>query len=56
VEILGDNPHAGIVAGQIVPRTLLPADLLTAVRFLVADGSGAMTGQVVEVGGGLVLG
>jgi NAD(P)-dependent dehydrogenase (short-subunit alcohol dehydrogenase family) len=56
VEILGADPHAGIVAGQVVPRTLLPEDLLTAVRFLVADGSGAMTGQVVEVGGGLVLG
>jgi 3-oxoacyl-[acyl-carrier protein] reductase len=56
VEILGDNPHEGIAAGQAVPRTLLPDDLLTAVRFLVAEGSGAMTGQVVEVGGGLVLG
>jgi NAD(P)-dependent dehydrogenase (short-subunit alcohol dehydrogenase family) len=56
VEILGDNPHAGITAGQVVPRTLVPQDLLTAVRFLVADGSGAMTGQVVEVGAGLVLG
>jgi len=55
-EILGDDPHPGLVAAQAVPRTLVPADLLTAVRFLVADGSGAMTGQVVEVGGGLVLG
>jgi 3-oxoacyl-[acyl-carrier protein] reductase len=56
VEILGDDPHAGIIAGQAVPRRLVPDDLLTAVRFLVADGSGAMTGQVVEVGAGLVLG
>ena len=56
VEILGDDPHAGIVTAQAVPRRLVPDDLLTAVRFLVADGSGAMTGQVVEVGGGLVLG
>jgi NAD(P)-dependent dehydrogenase (short-subunit alcohol dehydrogenase family) len=55
-EILGDDPHPGLVAAQAVPRTLVPADLLSAVRFLVADGSGAMTGQVVEVGGGLVLG
>ncbi|MEU8609675.1 SDR family NAD(P)-dependent oxidoreductase [Actinoplanes sp. NPDC048791] len=55
-EILGDDPHPGLVAAQAVPRPLVPADLLTAVRFLVADGSGAMTGQVVEVGGGLVLG
>jgi NAD(P)-dependent dehydrogenase (short-subunit alcohol dehydrogenase family) len=56
VEILGDDPHASITAGQLVPRTLVPEDLLTAVRFLVAAGSGAMTGQVVEVGAGLVLG
>ena len=55
-EILGDDPHPGLVAAQAVPRTLVPADLLTAVRFLVAAGSGAMTGQVLEVGGGLVLG
>jgi NAD(P)-dependent dehydrogenase (short-subunit alcohol dehydrogenase family) len=56
IEILGDDPHAGIATGQVVPRTLVPDDLLTAVRFLVADGSGAMTGQVLEVGAGLVLG
>jgi NAD(P)-dependent dehydrogenase (short-subunit alcohol dehydrogenase family) len=56
IEILGDDPHAGITDGQVVPRTLVPDDLLTAVRFLVADGSGAMTGQVLEVGAGLVLG
>ena len=56
VEILGDDPHAGIIAAQAVPRRLVPEDLLAAVRFLVADGSGAMTGQVVEVGAGLVLG
>jgi 3-oxoacyl-[acyl-carrier protein] reductase len=56
IEILGDDPHAGITDGQVVPRTLVPDDLLTAVRFLVAEGSGAMTGQVLEVGAGLVLG
>ena len=56
VEILGADPHTGLVSAQAVPRALVPADLLTAVQFLVADGSGAMTGQVVEVGAGLVLG
>jgi NAD(P)-dependent dehydrogenase (short-subunit alcohol dehydrogenase family) len=56
VEILGDDPHPAILAAQAVPRRLVPEDLLTTVRFLVADGSGAMTGQVVEVGAGLVLG
>ena len=56
VEILGDEPHGGLIGAQAVPRRLVPADLLSAVRFLVADGSGAMTGQVVEVGAGLVLG
>ncbi|GIE50886.1 beta-ketoacyl-ACP reductase [Amorphoplanes nipponensis] len=56
VEILGPEPHTGLLAAQAVPRRLVPEDLLAAVRFLIADGAGAMTGQVVEVGAGLVLG
>jgi NAD(P)-dependent dehydrogenase (short-subunit alcohol dehydrogenase family) len=48
--------HAAIVAAQFVPRGLVPDDLVAAVRFIVSDGAAALTGQVLEVGGGLVLG
>jgi NAD(P)-dependent dehydrogenase (short-subunit alcohol dehydrogenase family) len=46
--------HAGIVAAQAVPRGLVPDDLVATVRYLVDDGAAALTGQVIEVGGGLV--
>ncbi len=57
VELAGrDDPdlHAPIIARQAVPRQLVPDDLVAAVRYLVSDGASAMTGQVLEVGGGLV--
>jgi NAD(P)-dependent dehydrogenase (short-subunit alcohol dehydrogenase family) len=58
VELAGgrDDPelHAFIVAKQAVPRRLVPEDLVAAVQFLVSDGASAMTGQVLEVGAGLV--
>jgi 3-oxoacyl-[acyl-carrier protein] reductase len=58
-ELAGDRDpaaaHAGIVAGQAVPRHLVPDDLVAAVRFMVSDGAAALTGQVIEVGGGLVF-
>ncbi|MGK5681721.1 SDR family NAD(P)-dependent oxidoreductase [Actinoplanes sp. URMC 104] len=47
--------HAPLVAVQAVPRALLPEDLVATVRLLVSEGSGALTGQVIEVGGGLVF-
>ena len=47
--------HAPLVAVQAIPRALLPEDLVATVRLLVSDGSGALTGQVIEVGGGLVF-
>ena len=50
-----EETHAPIVAAQSVPRALLPEDLVATVRLLVSDGSGALTGQVIEVGGGLVF-
>ena len=50
-----EEMHAPIVEAQAVPRALLPEDLVATVRLLVSDGSGALTGQVIEVGGGLVF-
>jgi 3-oxoacyl-[acyl-carrier protein] reductase len=47
--------HRDIVARQAIPRGLVPEDLAGIIRFLVSDSSAAMTGQVLEVGGGLVL-
>ena len=47
--------HAPLVATQAVPRALVPEDVVATVRLLVSDGSGALTGQVIEVGGGLVF-
>ena len=48
--------HAAIVAAQAIPRGLVPDDLVATIRFLVSDGAAAVTGQVLEVGAGLVLG
>jgi NAD(P)-dependent dehydrogenase (short-subunit alcohol dehydrogenase family) len=42
------------LAAQALARRLVPDDLVAAVRFLVSDGAGATTGQVIEVGAGLV--
>jgi NAD(P)-dependent dehydrogenase (short-subunit alcohol dehydrogenase family) len=47
--------HGPLVHTQAVPRALVPEDLVATVRLLVSDGSGALTGQVLEVGGGLVF-
>ena len=57
VELAGrddDGLHAPIIARQAIPRQLVPDDLVAAVRYLISDGASAMTGQVLEVGGGLV--
>ncbi len=57
IELAGrddDDLHAPIVARQAVPRQLVPADMVETVRYLVSRGASAMTGQVLEVGGGLV--
>ncbi|MFC7531489.1 SDR family NAD(P)-dependent oxidoreductase [Actinoplanes sp. GCM10030250] len=52
----GGNDHqAPVVARQAIPRTLVPEDLVATVRLLASDGSAALTGQVLEVGAGLVF-
>ena len=47
--------HAPLLATQALPRALVPEDLVATARLLVSEGSGALTGQVLEVGGGLVF-
>ncbi|XVU22061.1 SDR family NAD(P)-dependent oxidoreductase [Actinoplanes sp. CA-054009] len=47
--------HSPLLARQAVPRPIVPEDLVETVRLLVSDGAAALTGQVIEVGGGLVF-
>ncbi|MEV6304615.1 SDR family NAD(P)-dependent oxidoreductase [Actinoplanes sp. NPDC051861] len=47
--------HTPVVARQAIPRALVPEDLVATVRLLASDGSAALTGQVLEVGAGLVF-
>jgi len=47
--------HAPLVAKQAIPRALVPEDLVATARLLISDGAGALTGQVIEVGGGLIF-
>ncbi|WP_306207451.1 SDR family NAD(P)-dependent oxidoreductase [Actinoplanes sp. RD1] len=51
----GRTRTANLLAAQAIPRPLVPDDLVATVRLLAGAGSGALTGQVLEVGGGLVL-
>jgi NAD(P)-dependent dehydrogenase (short-subunit alcohol dehydrogenase family) len=49
-----DDVDAEILAAQAVPRRLVPEDVAAAVGYLVSDGASGVTGQVLEVGAGLV--
>jgi NAD(P)-dependent dehydrogenase (short-subunit alcohol dehydrogenase family) len=44
-----------ILAQQAIPGRLVPDDLVGTIRYLVSEGAAAVTGQVIEVGAGLVL-
>jgi NAD(P)-dependent dehydrogenase (short-subunit alcohol dehydrogenase family) len=50
----GRDQDAEILATQAIPRRLVAGDLVAAVRFLTGEDAGATTGQVLEVGAGLV--
>lgn len=45
---------AEVYQRQALRRRLVPDDLVDAVRWLASPGAGAITGQVIEIGGGLV--
>jgi 3-oxoacyl-[acyl-carrier protein] reductase len=48
--------HASRVAATLVKRPGEPADIAEAVRWLVGPGGGYVTGQIINVNGGSVLG
>ena len=45
---------AEVIARQALQRRLVSDDMVGTARFLASDASSAVTGQVIEVGGGLV--
>ncbi|MFF5053628.1 SDR family NAD(P)-dependent oxidoreductase [Micromonospora sp. NPDC000663] len=59
-EFFGDRMtaegHAKRVAATLVGRAGLPGDIAEAVRYLASPGAGYVTGQVLGVNGGSVLG
>ncbi|TDC84238.1 SDR family oxidoreductase [Micromonospora sp. KC606] len=59
-EFFGDGMtaerHARLVTQTLVGRAGLPNDIAGAVRYLVSPGAGYVTGQVIGVNGGSVLG
>ena len=57
-EFLGEKLDKGlevIRTGQSIQRTLVPADLVGTILYLLGDGSGFVTGQTVSVDGGTVM-
>jgi 3-oxoacyl-[acyl-carrier protein] reductase len=53
---LDDAERQGAIAGRIIHRAELPEDLVGTVIFLASRDSDFMTGQVIHVDGGSVLG
>lgn len=49
-----DELDAAVIARQALGRRLVPDDVVAAAMFLASDAAAAVTGQVLEVGGGLV--
>lgn len=50
-----DEAFDAAMAGQALPRPLVPADVAATVGFLAGDGAEALTGQVLTVDGGSLL-
>src|SRR5690349_8268541 len=51
-----EEGHAQRVAATLVKRAGLPDDIAESVRWLVGPGGGFVTGQIINVNGGTVLG
>jgi NAD(P)-dependent dehydrogenase (short-subunit alcohol dehydrogenase family) len=49
-----EEVDADVLRRQALPRRLVAADMVGCARFLASDAAAAVTGQVIEVGGGLV--
>lgn len=56
LDALGDNTKAAIVASVPLGRVGRPEDVAAAVRFLVSEGAGYITGATIPVDGGLGMG
>jgi NAD(P)-dependent dehydrogenase (short-subunit alcohol dehydrogenase family) len=58
VELAARHPRppaaTPVTERQAVPRQLVPEDLVATAQWLASPGAAAVTGQVIEVGGGLV--
>jgi 3-oxoacyl-[acyl-carrier protein] reductase len=52
-ETVTPEQRVAIVARQCVPRSQVPQDLVGAVLFLASDGSRFMTGQTMNLDGGV---
>ncbi|MGW3284466.1 SDR family NAD(P)-dependent oxidoreductase [Streptomyces sp. NPDC001002] len=50
-----DEAFEAALAGQALPRALVPEDVAATVGFLAGEGAQALTGQVLTVDGGSVL-
>lgn len=56
LDALGDDTKAAIVASVPLGRVGRPEDVAAAVRFLVSEGAGYITGATIPVDGGLGMG
>lgn len=54
-EYIAAERHAQYVQGRAIARAQVPADVTAAVSFLLAHGSGFVTGQLLPVNGGFVM-
>jgi len=50
-----DGGFERVRAGQAIPRTERPVDLVSTLRYICAEGSGFLTGQTINVDGGSAM-
>ena len=54
-EYVPEARHRHYMDGRAIPRTQVPEDVTTPVLYLLSDGAGFVTGQVLPVNGGFVM-